>query len=219
MGWITVHGHHVYIENDDTKYTSLHNLTHQQTTEWMNANSNYDEWKEYVEDNEYFDSVYKYTGETYGTINHYLRTGEFKKQRWFDKDDADEDIKEIDDCIKNFELKKPIIVYRASDTSLFGDSDLSYNELVGYVGKTVTDKAYMSTSTLKSLPGEQTVGGKVRYQIDIPSGKGKAAYVSKFSENSQEREVLIARNTSYTVTKVSKDTDGFIVVNLKLKEG
>ena len=187
-------------------YSDLSNSSYQNTQDWMAKNSNYDDWYEQMWEKEYDETIYRYTGDYYSYINSYLRSGDFTAPSgdYYYKNDADKDIKEIDYAISKFEFMKPLTVYRDSDTSLFGGRKMSYEQLKALEGATVTDKAYMSTSLLKDLPGEQTVGGAVSYRIDIPASAGKAAYIAKSSENPQEREVLVARNSQYKVKNVSK---------------
>ena len=196
----------------------FHDKSYAETRDWFNEHSNYSEWVDAMEDAEDpVDSIYNYTGEHYSSINHYLRTGDFvKPDKYFEQSKADREISELDYAISSFTLSSPIQVYRASDTSIFGEKNLSYEQLRSFIGRKVTDKGYMSTSLLKSLPGEQTVGGNVTYVVDVPSGKGVGAYISKFSENSQEREFLIKRNGGYAVRDIQRDKDGHITVYMKL---
>ena len=53
------------------------------------------------------------------------------------------------------------------------------------------------------------------YVIDVPSGKGNGAYIQKYSENPQEREFLIKRNSEFKVKDVYQK-NGRIVVKLKM---
>jgi len=196
---------------------ALDKVSYQETREWFNEHSNYEEWLEDIADNEYDETIYKYTGDYYSEINHYLRTGEFRPvSKWDEQDTADRMIRELDYAISSFNLKSPIQVYRASDTSMFGNPNMSYEQLRSLIGKKVVDKGYLSASTLKSLPGEQTVGGNVSYEITVSGGKGNGAFISKYSENPQEREVLLRRNGAYIVDDVKRDNNGHVTIRMRL---
>lgn len=217
--WITINGRHVPIFEDDGT-TDLSSMSYNDTKDWMRENGNYNEWEDEMFDKSIDETIHNYTGERYLWINEYLRTGEFNGPKsWYQKEDVEQDIKELDEAVASFNLKKPVTVYRSSDSNLLGDEKMSYEQMKSMVGKTVSDKAYLSTSTLKELPGEQTVGGMVDYVIDVPAGKGNGAYVARYSENSSEREFLLRRNASYKVADVTKDTNGFIAVHLKMLRG
>lgn len=205
-------------KNKEATYTDLSKgYNYQSTKDWFKQNSNYDAWSEHMEDDEIFDNVYKYTGDYYGEVNNYLRTGKYKQyEKYSDEEHAQEIIHDVDDSIKSFDLKSPITVYRASDSSLFGKSKMTYEEMQSLIGKEFTDKAYLSTSMLKELPGEQTVGGSIDYKIQVPAGKGIGAYIAQFSENSQEREFLINRNSRYKVISVVRDSNGRTQITLQM---
>ena len=199
------------------QYTDLSKTPNVQTTEWFSKNSNYSEWKESVLDNEYDDSIYKYTGEYYSSINGYLRTGEFHApNKWSDEETANRMIQEIDETISKFNLSEPITVYRSSTEDILGLGEgASLEEIKSKIGDVVNDKAYLSTSTLKELPDEQTAGGRILYEIGVPSGQGNGAYIQKYSENPQEREFLMMRDSRYEVLDV-QEKDGRIVVRMKM---
>jgi SPP1 gp7 family putative phage head morphogenesis protein len=195
-------------------YADLSDKNYGDTRDWFNDNSNYADWKEEIFDLEYDEEIYGYTGDYYGSVNAYLRTGNMPSGVSEDKVTAI--VKELDESINTFELNSPLSVYRASGTEIFGASDLSYDDLKARIGDTVHDNAFMSTSTLRELPGEQTVGGNIRYDIIVDAGQNQGAYVASFSENKQEREFLIARNRDYLVEDVFKDEDDVIHVRLRL---
>ena len=186
----------------------LSNLSYSDTKEWFEDHSNFTNWKEEVEDREINDSIYKYTGSDYGMINDLLRTGSYNPlNKWDDEQSIRQEIKEIDEALKLFNLKENLVVYRSSDSSILGKENMSYEEVKNLIGKTVLDKGYTSTSTIKELPGEQTVGGTIKYVIDIPSGQGQGAYIQPFSENKSEREFLIGRDSEYYIKDVILDED------------
>lgn len=200
---------------EQSRYVNLSDKSYSETREWFNENSNLEEWMENIEDLEYYDSIGKYSGEYYGVVNDYLRSGDFHApNKYVDESDVKNIINELDQSVSQFNLESPITVYRSSGTEIFGGENLSYEDLKSRMGDVVHDNAYLSTSTLKKLPGEQTVGGNTSYIIDIPSGNGQGAYIARFSENHQEREFLIAREGDYRIEDVFKDEDGRVNVHL-----
>ena len=239
--WVTIRGQRIPIYKDEqgndvfgvgseTKAPAdLNDLSSKQTKEWFKENSNYDEWDELMDEVDYtkdksewwkfdaYEAIHNYTGERYKWINEYLAKGETNLPSWYSKKDIESDTRQIDYAISNFELKKPLTVYRSADTSMLGNSKMSYEQIKALEGKTIPDKAYTSASTVRELPGEQTVGGDVSYVISVPSGKGVGAYIPHYSENPQEREFLIKRNSNYVVSKVTKDSQGNTVVYLNMK--
>ena len=199
------------------EFKELQSKSYAETTEWFDANSNYSDWAEKMFDTEYDDVIDKYSGEYYANVNNYLRTNNFvAPNRWFDESDMSAFIDQLDESIESFDLKKSIRVYRSSSSEFFGKDNMTYEELASNIGRVYNDKAYLSTSTLKSLPGEQTVGGNLKYEINIPKGANQGAYIAKYSENQQEREFLLARNRNYKLIDVRKDASGTVTVELDL---
>lgn len=227
--WVTVGGKRIFIRASETAedafnrtffgksdYKDLSDSNYADTKDWFKENSNLDDWEEKIFDNEYDESISKYTGESYISINHFLRTGEFNAyNKWYSKEKMESEISEIKKSIEEFDLKSPITVYRTSNSDIFGKSNMSYADIKKLEGKTVTEKSFLSTTTLKELKGEQTVGGKILYKIDVPKGKGRGAFIAKYSENQNEREFLLKNNTNFLVSKVS-EKDGKIIVHLKV---
>lgn len=199
---------------EESRYVDLSDMKYNETTEWFDENSNLQEWKERIEDLEYDEEIYGYTGEYFGSVNNYLRTDKFYKSGFVTEEKVKSIVEELDESISGFELNSPIKVYRASGAEIFGSDDLSFESLRSKIGETVHDNAFLSTSTLKQLPGEQTVGGRIKYEINIPEGKGQGAYIASFSENAQEREFLVARDGDYLIRDVFKDKDDSIHVSM-----
>lgn len=236
MSWITTKdGRHVntdWFEKDkqiasNTKEANernaeanidLSSLDYKEADAWMNNNSNYKSWQDKMFDEEIDETIYQYTAERFALYNNYLRRGDTSRfSEYYNKEDANREIRELDKAINEFKLDKPITVYRESDSSLLGKNGMSYEQIKALEGKSVIDKAFTSTSTRKSLPGEQTVGGEIKYKIDIPAGKGHGAYIAKYSENKQEQEFLIKRGTNYNVHSVTKNKYGQVIVYLRIK--
>ena len=142
-------------------------------------------------------AIYNYTDTGYRAINSHLR---------FD-DSADAqtlaDINYIDSAIAKSVLTRPIVVSRGCSGAMFGlpdDRKPTIAELNQFVGRTFTDKGFVSTSA-----GGKTFMDFVSLQITVPAGKGRGGYVGGHSAHPIESEFLIRRNGRYKVTGVASD--------------
>ena len=145
----------------------------------------------------------EYTNELYYNLNAYLRgfPSNYNLNRG--------EIEKIDSAIDNFVLKDPITVYRAVTSS---------KELAGTTlkkGDQIYWKAYTSTSMDKeAVNGEQYM----LYEIEVPQGKGKGAYINSLSEYKDiEYEFLLKRDTTAEVTDVIEE-NGKKIIKLKVVE-
>jgi len=144
-----------------------------------------------------------YRGYGYLYINAKLRGHEPKYK--FDPDEIEQDhgfkitpeeaIKALDDFIEKFSHKRKLTVYRGEADYIQAKKLLSHE-----IGYSYTDAAYVSTSlsasyALYAFSSIANIG--VISMILLPP-KVKAAYVSYNDEHS-ETEVLIARNTTFTL--------------------
>lgn len=101
--------------------------------------------------------------------------------------------KNMDSAISKFKLEENIRVFRGVDYDGFDWNDLN----IGYVYK---DVAYMSTSPVRN---EATDSKDVLLVIDVPSGKGRGAYVNSLSGyRDQEYEFLLKRGTQCKVSNI-----------------
>ena len=84
------------------------------------------------------------------------------------------------------------------------------------VGKTVTDKGYVSTSRSKEEAKKFGYGSSVSIDIKVPKGT-KALYMPRINPRRgvKERELLLDRNTKYKVVKRT-DKDGITKITLEI---
>ena len=92
------------------------------------------------------------------------------------------------------------------------------------IGKTITDKGFMSTTSDKSIAedfyGFTGASNPVIMKINT-NGKARGVNLSKYDKNvapgAEQKERLLARNTSYTVNKITTDDNHNVIVEVTLK--
>ncbi len=169
-------------------------------------NSEYGKWKAGLSGDSK-DALYSYTADGYGDVNDYLR----KVNGWDSIDAArvEEQVKQIDSAISSFKLKDNIVVQRgageASLDCLFENGGI--NELTELIGHKYHDDGFMSSTVLMGNPVATTK--PVVFDISIPAGQGRGAYINEFGSQFQdaEYEFLIKRGASFTITDISEDAD------------
>src|SRR6185295_9812198 len=99
----------------------------------------------------------------------------------------------LDGALEDAKLPEDVTVFRG-----FVNSSLP-EKLSDLVGKTVTDKSYVSTTI---LPGKAEgfihVKDGIIAELRLPKGYN-AGYVEKVSRHPEEKEVLIPRNRSFKI--------------------
>lgn len=170
-------------------------------------NSEYSKWKTGLSDDSK-EALYSYTASGYGDVNDYLR----KINGWESIDAArvEDQIKQIDSAISSFHLKDNIMVQRgASEASLdfLFENSGGINELTELIGHKYHDDGFMSSTALVGSPVATTK--PVVFDISIPAGQGRGAYINEFGSQFQdvEYEFLIKRGATFTVTDISEDVD------------
>lgn len=156
------------------------------------------------------EEIVKYTGSDYRSINSALRDADkgYEKANMF----MQRRIDRIDQAIAKFELKKNLKVYRGSSARLVGGYTTAA-EINAYMkGAIVQDKGFISTS---AVHGSQ-FSGKIKYEIQVPRGKGRGAFVSPISNFKTENEFLLKRGTYFKVAGATTDSSGATVVKLKV---
>ena len=169
-------------------------------------NSQYGKWKAGLSEDSK-EAIFSYTADGYGDINQYLRR--VKDWQNINAEMVESQIKAIDEAINSFNLKENIIVQRGAPHSsldvLFKTYDIS--EMTDLIGKKYRDEGYMSTTALFGNPVATTKN--VVFDISIPAGTGRGAYINEFSAQFKdaEYEFLIKHGASFTITDVSEDID------------
>ncbi len=146
--------------------------------------------------------VSDYCGDEYYDLNAYLRhIGDWKS---LNSDYMDKFVKNLDSAIDKFELTDNITVFRGVDKNAISNLDLKR-----LVGEIYEDKGYMSTSPIRPNIVEDR---PVLFEIQVPLGKGKGAYVNSLSGfKDEEYEFLLKRGTKCVVTSVDLTGDKPII--------
>ncbi len=162
--------------------------------------SKYSRWLDNLSTDER-EAISWYAADGYGDINDYWR----KRNGWeYISSNVVKASEKIDSAISKFELKENIKVYRGVG-QIFEDSIIEkgkWSDIHEIVGKTYHDSGYGSTTVLS---GNSVAKSKpVLFEIDIPAGKGRGAYINKLAGQNEdiEYEFLIARNSDFKITDV-----------------
>lgn len=147
-----------------------------------------------------------YTGGGYYDINSYLRkTGDWKN---VNVERVENQIKALDSAIGRYELKDNIRVQRGVMNDVVDRLAEKYdvqNSLEELVGMKYVENGYSSTTVLQGN-GVATAKPTV-FDIEIPAGMGRGAYVNRLAGQFQntEYEFLIKRGTSFTIKEVVEE--------------
>lgn len=147
-----------------------------------------------------------YTGGGYYDINSYLRkTGDWKN---VNVERVENQIKALDSAIGRYELKDNIRVQRGVMNDVVDRLAEKYdvqNSLEELVGMKYVENGYSSTTVLQGN-GVATAKPTV-FDIEIPAGMGRGAYVNRLAGQFQntEYEFLIKRGASFTIKEVIEE--------------
>jgi len=119
-------------------------------------------------------------------------------------------VQNLDQAINKSELPQDLTLFRGASLRSLGLSADSLKSADQLVGKTITDKSYVSTSLTSSTAGEFSHG--VLVKIDAHKG-AKGIYMNDLDgKHGNEMEMLLPRGSKFRVVKTE-------VVNLKGKDG
>lgn len=121
-------------------------------------------------------------------------------------------IRAMDSAIEKSELDKPIVVHRNSSANLLGGLTDPKMIMEVFGGKVVQDPAFLSTSAAEK--GSQ-IDGEILFQISVPAGKGRGAFIDPLSQYQGENEFLLKRSTKLVVMNAYKGPGGKTVVELQ----
>lgn len=143
-----------------------------------------------------------YTGSNYTAINGALRKDDFSNPAL---------VKKFADIQAGMRpLEKSIIVNRGTSSAQFGlGHGASAAQLKALVGKTVTDKGFVSTSVNSGF------GGSVKLVIQLPVGT-PVAYVEGITKHKGEQEILLAAGTKFEILKVDDSSSWQTVVTMRV---
>lgn len=153
---------------------------------------------EYLRSAEELKAIREYTANNSIAINGYLRG---KNIMGTDKENTQRQITLISSAIADFNLERNILVYRIEDEEINN-------------GERFILKGFTSTSINRRILAIN-YDDCVQYQIEVPSGKGRGAYISNQSKYKNEYEFLLQRDTKVKV--IRKQSNGeFTMVRLRV---
>ena len=153
-------------------------------------------------------AVIDYTGSAYSSINNQLRQNGYDTAPTGLKEKIDR----IDAAIAKFTLDKTLTVIRGSSAHLVGGYTTAAEINANLKGAIVRDKGFMSTS---AVTGSE-FPGQIKYEITVPKGKGRGAFVAPISQYHTENEFLLKRGSLFKVLGAHTDTHGQITVRLRV---
>lgn len=179
--------------------------------------SQHDHWMKSLTQDEK-DSILDYTAGGYGDVNDYLR----KRGAW--EEINEEKVKKasqyLDSAISRYRLKENIVVQRGVMEDALDDMISKYgDDINNFIGKVFRDDGYVSTTALQGNAVATTK--PVVFEISIPAGVGRGAYVNELSGfTDAEYEFLLRRGASYTITDAIEDIDTEkIIIKMVMNDG
>jgi hypothetical protein len=167
-------------------------------------NTMYNSWSSTASHDEK-NALTTYTGSAYSSINKALRT-ETRNYNY------QKTISDMDTAIEKFELKKNLTTYRGSSAELVGGYTTAKDINSNLKGTVVKDKGYVSTAVVQS----SSFSGEIKYEIDVPKGKGRGTFVAPISHFKTENEFILKRGTNFLVKGATEDSWGNVTVKLKV---
>lgn len=183
---------------------------------WLKQRSQYGQWKNGLAPDER-EKILDYTAGEYKNINNFLR----QRGMWegIEKEKVKDAIKHLDSAISRYQLKDSITVQRGvMEDALDGLISQYGNNHLNFIGQTFHDDGYVSTTALCGNP--VATRKPVLFEIDIPAGVGRGAYVNEFSEfTDAEYEFLLRRGADYTIVNVVLENDtGKIFIKMVMND-
>ena len=167
------------------------------------------EWEGRLDEKE-VDAIEHYTTGGYYDISSYLRRGN-KRPMYSSLEELESSIEEIDEALERSSIPQDVVVYRGTRTTHFQDVE---------VGDVIVDRSFVSTTTDRGLAEEVYVGGKksMLVEIKVPKGSKGAAVGSVSMFGSNEREVLLARDTAFRVDSINFTEEGVSTMTVTVVE-
>ncbi len=196
-------------ENGDQSFAQAINFTNSHAANNYHVETNFSEKLWHSLDYSEREGIKNYTGSSYVDMNTLLRTGNCDAPNKADIEHY------IDGCTRALEksrIKEDCVVHRGIGGALGKMLNMSSEELKSaikanpdaLVGKTFTDKGFVSTGVAQ---GDAWSGTKMH--IFVPAGS-KGMYVDPISTCSGEHELLLQRNSTFTIKKVVTNSQGKI---------
>jgi hypothetical protein len=144
-------------------------------------------------------AIQNYTGSQSTVTNEYYRKGRTEKNEAIEELSRD-----LDSAIDKASLKENVMLYRGAGYPALGREMamdiLNNGNASKYIGYTIQDKGYMSTS----LGAMSRFDSDVVFQIKAPKGT-KGLYVEDWTATMGENEVILPRGTTLKIVDIVKN--------------
>lgn len=163
---------------------------------------NFEDFEEFIGVDNLFDFEDSVSTDEAKSIAFYSHTGDRQINSILRSGIADDDIKsyvqDLDNIISRFEVPEDVSLYRGSNLD-FLYREFNINNLEDLLGKSYIDKGYTSTSIILD---NAFLNKDAVFEIKLPGGKGRGAFISSFSRHFDELEFLLKRNTKFKIVDI-----------------
>lgn len=163
---------------------------------------NFEDFEEFIGVDNLFDFEDSVSTDEAKSITFYSHTGDKQINSILRSGIADDDIKsyvqDLDNIISRFEVPEDVSLYRGSNLD-FLYREFNINNLEDLLGKSYIDKGYTSTSIILE---NAFLNKDAVFEIKLPGGKGRGAFISSFSRHFDELEFLLKRNTKFKIVDI-----------------
>lgn len=163
---------------------------------------NFEDFEEFIGVDNLFDFEDSVSTDEAKSVAFYSHTGDKQINSILRSGIADDDIKsyvqDLDNIISRFEVPEDVSLYRGSNLD-FLYREFNINNLEDLLGKSYIDKGYISTSIILD---NAFLNKDAVFEIKLPGGKGRGAFISSFSRHFDELEFLLKRNTKFKIVDI-----------------
>lgn len=187
-----------YVVNSDPNDYNISEHTFGKTKKFKN----FEDFEEFIGMDNLFDFEDSVSTDEAKSIAFYSHAGDKQINSILRSRIADDDIKsnvqDLDNIISRFEVPEDVSLYRGSNLDfLYREFDI--NNLEDLLGKSYIDKGYTSTSIILD---NAFLNKDAVFEIKLPGGKGRGAFISSFSRHFDELEFLLKRYTKFKIVDI-----------------
>lgn len=187
-----------YVVNSDPNDYNISEHTFGKTKKFKN----FEDFEEFIGMDNLFDFEDSVSTDEAKSIAFYSHAGDKQINSILRSRIADDDIKsyvqDLDNIISRFEVPEDVSLYRGSNLDfLYREFDI--NNLEDLLGKSYIDEGYTSTSIILD---NAFLNKDAVFEIKLPGGKGRGAFISSFSRHFDELEFLLKRYTKFKIVDI-----------------
>ncbi|TPR51666.1 ADP-ribosyltransferase [Apilactobacillus micheneri] len=196
---VTIPGNAANLEVNDINSVSYPNKSYYYSQkDYKNLYAEGAKWAKGLSKKQY-KAIGDYSLSGYTNDNTYLRTGKSKKMA-----KTKQEVKNIQDALSKFNLKKPMTVYRGLNGVGFAKG---LNGQPNQVGSVYSDKAFQSTSVDQNAAigflntSEKNPNNNILIKLNVPAGNN-GAYINSISKSKNEKEYLLNSGKKLVITRI-----------------